>query len=1046
MNDKKRLSLVIVLSMILSMFTPIMDMALAEDSAVNPEVHIGKIGYNRTNHPNPNEFRPENYEGLPENVTKNYLIAYMKDGTIVEKESFGYGKKGTPFKPGSASWTVLKLDPAEIDYFDVELMDNNNKVIMTIENVPFAPNLVKDMIDELPSVEDLTLDNKEEVEEAREAYNELSRNAEKELVTNIDKLITLEERIKELEESEPYIEKVTHSIYWNGMDYYRLYNYKNLPESTNKWPIHYKLKFYFEDGTNYTPVGNPEKVSGIYLYNKKQAEEITHFDVILYQPKGQFGPYEEIITIENVPFDGPNEEAREIHYAQEMVGRAERSLLQEDVDAAWPVVNALPDSEDKDKLIERLNFVQSAIDVETSIRALPEVEELTLEDKEAVEAARVAYEALHSNPKQRISKKLIAKLEALEARLEELEEEEPEDPKDPNSIRIINYNIQAGIGNDGNYDIRRTAEVIRKSGADIVGLTEVDVNFSDRSNFDDQVEILADELGMYSFYGPIYDMDPLEEGQPRRKYGMAILSKYPITEAVNYEITRLSTQDENPEPRPMPGFPGAKIDVDGKVFSFYVTHLDYRGDPMVREMQVDDTLNIFSEVAEPKILVGDFNALPGAPEIAPMFEYLNDSWELTGVGDGYTFPVNNPSKRIDYILVNDGIEVVKTRVIDTEASDHFPVVTDIKLKEINENDLNSAQNVVNLIKELPKFEDITLGDSGAVEEAREAYNNLTNEQRELVIDYRIKKAEEKIAELEKETVNAVIKMIEEIPDLEDLTLEDKEAVANARKARNALTPKQMGLIPEEYMRKLRASEARIKELERAVDREAANRVIKLIGKIPPIEELTLEDKPVVEEARAAYNELTASQKSMIINIPILKLAEERIGELEKEVPAPEVDKTKLAEEIGKAEKLNKQEYTEKTWGALEIALNSAKDIYQNKNVTQEEVDDAIGNLQKALEELELRTEEPEDPEEPESPEEPKDPEEPESPEEPRDPSENGRNKKDDDKNNKYKLEKSDKEVKGRGGLPRTGAANNIEIYLVGILLIVLGVGFRKKIM
>src|SRR5699024_6518853 len=355
---------------------------------------------------------------------------------------------------------------------------------------------------------------------------------------------------------------------------------------------------------------------------------------------------------------------------------------------------ALTDSEDKDKLIERLNFVQSAIDVETSIRALPEVEELTLEDKEAVEAARVAYEALHSNPKQRISKKLIAKLEALEARLEELEEEEPEDPKDPNSIRIINYNIQAGIGNDGNYDIRRTAEVIRKSGADIVGLTEVDVNFSDRSNFDDQVEILAEELGMYSFYGPIYDMDPLEEGQPRRKYGMAILSKYPITEAVNYEITRLSTQDENPEPRPMPGFPGAKIDVDGKVFSFYVTHLDYRGDPMVREMQVDDTLNIFSEVAEPKILVGDFNALPGAPEIAPMFEYLNDSWELTGVGDGYTFPVNNPSKRIDYILVNDGIEVVKTRVIDTEASDHFPVVTDIKLKEINENDLNSAQNVV----------------------------------------------------------------------------------------------------------------------------------------------------------------------------------------------------------------------------------------------------------------------------------------------------------------------------------------------------------------
>src|SRR5699024_7716266 len=133
-----------------------------------------------------------------------------------------------------------------------------------------------------------------------------------------------------------------------------------------------------------------------------------------------------------------------IHEAQKMVGKAERSLLQEDVDAAWPVVNALPDGEEKDKLIERLNFVQSAIDVVNQINELPEVEDLTLRDREAVEEARRAYEALHENPKQRIPRDILAKLEALEARLEELETEEPYIEKIINSISwngFIQYNF-----------------------------------------------------------------------------------------------------------------------------------------------------------------------------------------------------------------------------------------------------------------------------------------------------------------------------------------------------------------------------------------------------------------------------------------------------------------------------------------------------------------------------------------------------------------------------------------------------------------------------
>ncbi len=39
---------------------------------------------------------------------------------------------------------------------------------------------------------------------------------------------------------------------------------------------------------------------------------------------------------------------------------------------------------------------------------------------------------------------------------------------------------------------------------------------------------------------------------------------------------------------------------------------------------------------EPQVLVGDLNAVPEAPEFAPLYERYNDAWPLGGEGPGYT--------------------------------------------------------------------------------------------------------------------------------------------------------------------------------------------------------------------------------------------------------------------------------------------------------------------------------------------------------------------------------------------------------------------------
>lgn len=250
------------------------------------------------------------------------------------------------------------------------------------------------------------------------------------------------------------------------------------------------------------------------------------------------------------------------------------------------------------------------------------------------------------------------------------------------TARIATYNMHTGIGTDGNYKLDRIANTIRESGADIIGLQEVDVHWSSRSQFENQIEILADTLNMDYFFAPIYNLDPPAAGEPRRQYGVAVLSKYPILHAENHEIARLSTQDSVPVPKPAPGFLEAQIHVDGEELWFYVTHLDYRSDPSVRQMQIDDMFEIMSDHNN-SILAGDMNARPDSPELVPLFQQFEDTWTLTNEDPGYTFPAESPDRRIDYVLTTPGTEVQSASVFPSMASDHLPVMADVTFEPGN---------------------------------------------------------------------------------------------------------------------------------------------------------------------------------------------------------------------------------------------------------------------------------------------------------------------------------------------------------------------------
>ncbi|GHJ40139.1 endonuclease/exonuclease/phosphatase family protein [Streptomyces sp. TS71-3] len=255
-------------------------------------------------------------------------------------------------------------------------------------------------------------------------------------------------------------------------------------------------------------------------------------------------------------------------------------------------------------------------------------------------------------------------------------------------LRVATYNIHAGAGMDNVFDLDRTAAELRSLHADVIGLEEVDVHWDARSEWRDMAAELAQRTHMHVYFAPIYDEDPATEGAPRRQYGVAVLSRYAFRSAQNHELTRLSTQDPNPVPARAPGFPEVVVKVRGVPVHVYVTHLDYRADPAVRVAQVADTRRIMAEDCGPsghcprQILVGDFNASPDAPEIAPLWQELRDAGPDASAGAaGYTYPADKPVQRIDYVTGSrDAMTVRKVTVPETLASDHRPVVADISLR------------------------------------------------------------------------------------------------------------------------------------------------------------------------------------------------------------------------------------------------------------------------------------------------------------------------------------------------------------------------------
>jgi endonuclease/exonuclease/phosphatase family metal-dependent hydrolase len=239
---------------------------------------------------------------------------------------------------------------------------------------------------------------------------------------------------------------------------------------------------------------------------------------------------------------------------------------------------------------------------------------------------------------------------------------------DDSSIRVLSYNIHHGADAAGTYNIDAIIETIKKSGANIIALQEVDRVRDVRSQYSDQARYIAARLGMNYAFGATMDNEPDIPGVG--EYGFMILSKYPIVAERFYLLPSVLEQR---------GVLWCTLQTPCGIFQVCCTHLGVSVTERVN--QIDAILNLLPE-QDDLLLLGDFNTPPAAEELQPLHSRFVDLQEQYGLGEVGTIWYQDQWVRIDFVFGSSRWSPVDCRVIHELTSDHLPVYVELKLFKI----------------------------------------------------------------------------------------------------------------------------------------------------------------------------------------------------------------------------------------------------------------------------------------------------------------------------------------------------------------------------
>jgi endonuclease/exonuclease/phosphatase family metal-dependent hydrolase len=247
-----------------------------------------------------------------------------------------------------------------------------------------------------------------------------------------------------------------------------------------------------------------------------------------------------------------------------------------------------------------------------------------------------------------------------------------------NILKVLDWNIHHGVGTDGVCNLDRIAGWIVKTGANVVSLNEVEKYSGWCGNIDMPakiVSLLKSKTGK-TWYSNFAQRDGNTNGQ-----GNLIATTFPIQSSGDHLLSYSRSVAR------------VELLVGSRRVNIFSTHLDADSSSR-RATQMKQLTSWAATYAEQRILAGDYNAWPGAWEIANMTSGHYDAWakaKSAGIAVSYSGNEagNTRNSRIDYIFYSKGatgLRLTQARVFDTRTSsgvmpsDHRPLMATYEVR------------------------------------------------------------------------------------------------------------------------------------------------------------------------------------------------------------------------------------------------------------------------------------------------------------------------------------------------------------------------------
>lgn len=254
-------------------------------------------------------------------------------------------------------------------------------------------------------------------------------------------------------------------------------------------------------------------------------------------------------------------------------------------------------------------------------------------------------------------------------------------------MKLLNLNI--GIKIDNNQEV---IDFISKSQYDIITFQEsmrkIDDTVLERYNSSNIIKSKTNYK--YHFFGPLWVANYHQKNNIISRdfggfteQGNEILTNYPIIESSNIfyydnysNFTDITNFEEMDHPR---AFINAILNISGKKIQIINIHGIHNKNKVGDERTIAQMEKILSYIKYdiPCIVAGDFNLLPNTESINIM------NSKLINLIEKYNIKTTRPKFKwemvCDYIFVNDKIKVNNFEIIDSEISDHLPIILDFDI-------------------------------------------------------------------------------------------------------------------------------------------------------------------------------------------------------------------------------------------------------------------------------------------------------------------------------------------------------------------------------